>query len=152
MKAKKFTFEGRRKKYRRGYIFSIDAMLAVLIAVIFFITFTMPALEKQSALDNYMIQKTFDDALSVLDEEGILDNMDTSEISSRLNSIIPERFAWQLIIEEYSFQSEGFIKVNEHFIGTQVSDDDVISGQRFFLSHSNGINNAYKASYKAGVE
>ncbi len=122
----------------KGFVFSLDAILAVLVLIIFLSTFSF--LSAQAEQDNYsniLLNKQANDLLTVLDKTGELSTLNASYINNSINSTLPSNIYWNIELEYYNY-TEGFEKLGNFSIGYIYSNQNTVAfAQREFLVFTN---------------
>jgi hypothetical protein len=118
----------------KGFIFSMDAILAVVLLMMFLIAFSFfssRALENPYTL--LVLQKQADDAVIVLDKTGTLGMMDRDDIEKELDNILIRSLAWNMHMEYYNY-SGGIVPAGNFTFGSDYSEaDQVVVAERMFV-------------------
>lgn len=119
----------------KGFVFSLDVMLAVLILSFFVATFSF--FSAQARVDPYSIytlQKQADDALIVLDKSGELATLNQTRLTTVINSMT-DFTEWNMEIEYFNYSHpSGFESAgNISFGGVYSTTQKVVYSQRVFL-------------------
>ena len=100
----------------RGFALSLDALLSIVILSIFIIG--LAYFSSQTEADPFtslVLKKQASDTLLVLDKNGQLSLLNSTQLNSSLTSILPSALAWNLTISEYnnsdSFRNTGTISL-----------------------------------------
>lgn len=118
----------------KGFVFSMDAILAIIILILFLLTFAF--FSARSLDDPYtllVLEKQAEDALLVLDKTGVMETLDPIKIEESLNeTLIPSR-SWNMRMDIYNHSSE-----MEHLgifsFGDDYTDvDTVVPAERIFV-------------------
>lgn len=91
----------------RGFVFSVDALLSVMIVALFVLTlsfFSSHSAVDYSTLD---LERKANDALSLLQKQGYLASQNATLIESRINSTSAPNVGWNIDIEYYEKLGEG---------------------------------------------
>ncbi len=93
----------------KGFVFSLDALLAISIVLIIFIALTFSLIKgQQDYLTKAMITKYANDILIVLDENETLDTLNETFIKEELKKVIPINLCAMLHIDSYEYTDDGF--------------------------------------------
>lgn len=136
----------------KGWVMSIDAMGAVILAVGLLIIMSYYPFEKSTdTLNSLEMQRNFNDVLDLMDREGVLHEMDLGEISEDVNSFLPMHYDWKMRIREYQHSRQEFVKTDDLSFGNtgkSIEEESIVKGSRLFLSFSGGeIERFYYAEY-----
>ncbi|MFH1545648.1 MAG: hypothetical protein ABIE23_06215 [archaeon] len=127
-------------------------MGAVILVVAVILLMSYHPFEKSTdALNSLEMQRNFNDALDLMDRDGTLQQMDSSEIVEDLNAVLPIQYDWKLRIREYRYFQQEFVKTDDLSAGNTSKDteeESVVKGSRLFLSFSDEkINRFHYAEY-----
>lgn len=122
----------------KGFVFSLDAVLAIIVLSVFLATFSFLSAQAQS--DPYpliVLEKQANDLLIVLDKSGDLSTLNSSYLNLSINSTLPSSVLWNIELEYYTY-SEGFEKLGNFSIGYSYSAVNKLAhAQREFLVFEN---------------
>lgn len=121
-------------KARKGFIFSMDAILAVVLLVLFLVAFSFFS---SSAIENpytlLMMQKQANDVLLILDKNEELGTMDTELMETSLNSTLTSSLSWNMQMEYYN-HSGGLMHLGNFTFGQDYTDaDQIVLVERLFV-------------------
>jgi hypothetical protein len=123
----------------KGFIFSLDATMAVFILV--FVILSTGFLLEQSSTDSFsQLQATRvgKDALAVLDKEGDLQSFNETRIDAKLASILPIGNSMHLKVETYYYDNGSFFFASQEEFGPEVPSGIIVYGaRRDFVSVKN---------------
>jgi len=105
-------------RHRRGYVFSLDATLALFLMVI--IVAAAGFFSSQADLDPYgrlQLARIGHDALVVMDSQGVLEDGNATAINQTLNFTLPQGVGGQLQIDTYYFADGSFNLINSTQFG-----------------------------------
>ncbi len=120
---------------KKGFVFSLDALLAVIIVTIVFL-FTINYFSQTHEKIYYIYSaKEANDALAVLDYKGILDAADEGEIMQEIAELLPSSEAkLNITISDIKLEN----KITTTF--GDIEKNFVISGKRFFILTNETVN------------
>jgi len=122
---------------RKGFAFSIDALLAVLVLMAFLAG--VHFLSAGGETDNFtplLLKKQAGDLLAVLDRGGELAGMNQSAIESTLNLSV-QTASWRIELKYYNY-TNGFVEAANMSFGDGMEyADEVVMAQREFLVMQN---------------
>lgn len=130
---------------KKGFVFSIDSALAVVIAAIIISGIYFNLFKGQQDLSgNLYSSKLTNDALITLNKNKILDTLNESTIKNRLNDILPDNLAFKLNVTVYECDDQAcrnFVVVsgkNLYILSHNVTEEDSVSSKRMFLTFQDG--------------
>ena len=129
----------------KGFVFTLDALLAVVLLLSAASGFYMfAASSEESASDQLLFKRQGEDLLSVLDLQGDLASMNASRINSTLNSVVAANLEWQLSIDYYKYADSGFSKNASITLGSNFTTAKIYSAsERAFLAVNGGSASYY---------
>ncbi len=134
--SKKFAM-GAWIRMKKGFVFSIDALLAVLVLMAFLAGIYF--LSAGGETDNFtplLLKKQAGDLLAMLDRSGELAGMNQSVIGATLNLSV-RTASWRMEFAYYNYSS-GFVGAgNASFGHSETGSDEVVMAQREFLVMQN---------------
>ena len=126
----------------KGYVFSTDAMLAIIVFVIFFTVSTNFFLgTTELSFSRVSMKRIAIDALDALDELDSLESMDKAIITEKIGRAFPERVSWKMAITQYSLNKGAFKNEKEISFGdttASLAARDVVKAKRLFLTFASG--------------
>lgn len=126
---------------RQGFVFSIDATLAVFLVVISLAAITF--LSYQAESDPYgrlQVARAGKDAMAVLDYRGVLAGGNTSRIESDLNSTLPSSVGMQVELSTYYYDNGSFFLLGSSLVGPDPPGNITTYGaRRDFVTTKNGV-------------
>lgn len=136
----------------KGYVLSVDAMLAILIFVTFLIAMSYSLFQESfGTIGELTASKMMGDALDLLDRENILESLDTNRMESEINKVMPSNIFWKIEIEEFRYQANYFMWQHTYSFGNtgaMLDDKEFVKGRRIFLTFSgNEIDRFYNLEY-----
>jgi len=136
----------------KGFVFSLDAFLALIIAFLFIgLIVYNPFEENKNVIARIEGQRQANDLLDLMDRKEILGDLDLDRIEQEMDSALSEQYDWTITITEYTEESTLFSKTGTSSIGNtaeDLSEKDVIKGNRIFLSFDGKeIDKYYVAEY-----
>ena len=123
----------------RGFIFSMDAALAVIVlSLSFSALFFLAPQSQENAAPSLTLKRLAGDSLSLLDSSGSLSSMNETLMNSTLAASLPPQFAFNLTVEYYNYSGSGFLSSQNITTGSAfpVGQDSAISS-RVFLVYDN---------------
>ncbi len=125
-------------KSSRGFIFSVDALLASLTMGIFLIALLyMSSQTSESHVAAIELQKQAGDALAVLDNSNLLGSANATLINDTLSQLLLASEKWSMDIRYYNY-SEGFAESgNLSFGASEANASEAQMGEREFVSFEN---------------
>lgn len=129
-------------KKNRGFIFTLDTLLAVMILITFLMSFSFfssQTIETPHPL--LLLNKQGDDLLLVLDKTGKLGSLDAEEVSESIDETLPEHFSWNMQIEYYN-PSGNLQKSGNFSFGSDYGNvKSMVVVDRMFLAFGNKTGN-----------
>jgi len=125
---------------RRGFVLSLDAMLAVFIFILFWVSIMgIMAQYSSDPFNSLLSLKQADDALAVLDRNSTLAGQDANAINSSLGELLPDSALWTLELRYYNYSASGFNLTITNTLGTNSSANSkrAVVTQREFLVLTN---------------
>ena len=141
----------------RGYVFSADIILAVIVFILLFAAMQYSLTEPEaSGVETLQMRQIMDDLLSLLDRDQVLQSFNESTISAAVNEALPARFDYKMSIEKWSVSGETQGLVSEMEFGNteaDLSDLEFVKGRRTFVKTSlTGIDSYYNLEYRMWLE
>ena len=138
------------EKWKKGFVFALDAAIAVVIALMFLMTAHYYVVKAEgSSLPELQTARVGSDLMSMLDNQDLFpftDESDLENVEDELNEIAPGNYELRLEVDykcecsdeisvpDCNELKESIICENNFVIGNEVSEDRfVASGQRFFV-------------------
>ena len=88
----------------KGFVFSFDIMMAVLIVMLILAAATFYATKAtEDSLSNLQMTRTGSDILAVMDYDGVLKTLSTSSIEESLNELLPTNYNMRIEIKGKTF-------------------------------------------------
>lgn len=115
------------KKTRKAQIFSMDAVIGAFLVGIIILAFFVN-IGKHGETEDIQTSKIGYDMLTILDYEGLLANLDETEIQNKINETLPNQY-------EMRIRLEGNFNAIE--VGSPILQRFVASGKRVFVNASN---------------
>lgn len=119
---------------RKGFVFSLDAILAVAILVLFLLTFSF--MSSRALEDPYtllVLEKQADDALIVLDKTDRLETMEPAVIEDALNETLLPTLSWSMHMEYYNYTG-GLMPLGNFTFGSDYAEVDRMAiAERMFI-------------------
>ncbi|VVC00890.1 Uncharacterised protein [uncultured archaeon] len=130
---------GCRMKNKSGFVFSIDATLALFLLVLVLITVVfLSSQAEESPYVKLQVLRSAKDVLIVMDKAGIVAGGNASAIESALNSTLPVGVGAHLQVSTYYLDGGSFSLVNVSEYGEAVPENITIYGaRRDFASFKN---------------
>ena len=129
---------------RKGFIFTLDALMAVLVLMAF--AGALFFLSSKIQKDNFspvVLLRQADDALSVLDRSGGLAGRNMTTINSSLSQLIPSNTGWNLSVSYYNYTGQ-FVLVQNFTLGQDyTSANATASASRVFYAYVNSTSRYY---------
>ena len=123
------------KKQRKGFVLSLDALVASLILSIAIFSLFYHSQGDSSYINKVYLLKDGEDSIALIEKSGKIDNLDSQEIISELASISPTSDFW---INTTSINKDLSGKSSSAFGGNP--KNLAVSGKRFFvISNSTDI-------------
>ena len=138
----------------KGYVFSVDAILAVIIVVgLLGIMHFQSLPENDNAIGKLILKKNLNDSFDLLDRQQKLQTMNKVTIEADMNKIMQQNYGYRAAIEEYRYLgSNNFSKTSELKIGdfgADLNDAEYVKGRRIFLTFTTQDYNAEGGQGKA---
>lgn len=122
----------------KGYIFSIDMVLSIIILAVFLISISFFLSRVDDPFSNIILQKEADDALIVLDKYGDLSTLNSTVITNSLNSMLPRSVKWNMELSYYNYSGGFALAGNNTFGSAHQQAKEMVSVDRPFLTFENG--------------
>lgn len=121
----------------KGFIFSIDSILAVIILALFLLAAAFLSSRYEDPYPMLLMQKQANDLLIVFDKTGELSTLNSSLITISLDNTIHSSAAWNLEIDYYNY-SRGFAHAGNMSMGSPyTAEKKIVIAQREFLVFEN---------------
>ncbi len=140
------------KGMRKGHILTLDAAFSIVILIALLgVMGYAPMMESNDPYSGLNMQRSMNDALDLLDAQGVLQQFDSNEISTAINSAMPVQYSWRMRIEKFSHANDAFTERDEINFGASdanLSGKALSHGRRLFLTFENNeIAYFYDAQY-----
>lgn len=125
----------------RGFVFSIDALLAAITMGIFLTALLhMSSQTGERNAANMLLRKQAGDALAVLDKTGSLEGKNLSTMNETLEWLMPYPARWNLELYYYNYSGSGGFVLAEQVNLTKNSSRlrEVQTSERSFAVFANG--------------
>lgn len=124
----------------KGFIFSIDAILAVSIMVIFIAaSFLLIAKSSQDAYASLQTVRLGKDLLSVMEKSGTFALWDSGVLENAMNTSLPQGTGFHLQLDTYKYVNSTFALMDSGQYGQQLPRSvNVYGARRDFVTMSNG--------------
>ncbi|MFH1663714.1 MAG: hypothetical protein ABH986_02810 [archaeon] len=126
------------KSTAKGFVFTSDALLALIIAFLFI---SMNSFNPFYQSDNIMTkiegQRKVNDLFDIMDRKGIFSQLDLTRIEQEMDSAFGTQYEWRITISEFIEENDSFRQTGTYTTGNNsedLSEKDVIKGNRIFLS------------------
>lgn len=129
----------RSESMDKGFVFSSDAMFALIIGFIFITLIAYNPFEQKSPILKIEGQRQINDLLDLMDKRGTLRELDFEQIEKDMNNFLGKQYDWKIIISEYKQSQKSFTKTQTYLIGNTAKDltqTETIKSNRIFLSFS----------------
>ena len=123
------------KRDKRGFIFILDSLIAVII--LFIVIGASSYISKSSSeLSKLQISRTGSDITALLENKGVFDSLDYSEINESLAGILPLTYSLRMNV---TCSDDELSEYSSIIVGDDVPEKKFIaSGRRFFVATKNG--------------
>ncbi len=91
----------------RGYVFSYDAALGTLLAIII-LWAVLWELRLPGVLSEVQVVRRANDALEVLIEGGTMESMEEGTIEEGMEKLLPRNYRFRLLVSSHSHSGSGF--------------------------------------------
>ncbi len=130
----------------KGFVFSLDAMLAVVILIIALIAvYFLSAEAKLDSFSQIVLKKQADDLLISLDKVGDLATLNSTFINNSINNTVSSSLQWKMDINYYNYSnnSNGFVLAGSLSFQKNASSgtSSVTSQREFIVFQNNRISN-----------
>lgn len=136
---------GNRQSAEAGFVFSIDATLAVFLMILMLEATVF--LSMQADEDPYgglMASRAGNDALFAMAQSNALSSANNSTIEAAMDSMLPENIGASLEISTYYYDRGNFTHANTTAYGeSQPANTTVYSARRDFVASKNGMAATY---------
>jgi len=126
-----------RDACRKGYVFSVDALLAIFVVLILIASFSFfSSRSKSEAFPLMSLQIRTNDVLVTLDKLGYLSGKSSSNISLFTNRTLGSSVGWQMDIEYYNYtEANNTFKLASalHLGDNSSNPDEIALSTRVFL-------------------
>lgn len=125
---------------RKGFAFSIDALLAVVVAIILIAGIFTNISRDKNKVENAYLQKVANDILVTLNKNKTLDTLNKTLIENILNEVTPAAIDYTLNITVYECQDQdcrSFVTVDGNSIyisSSTLAGSDSVTAKRVFLT------------------
>ena len=125
----------------RGFVFSIDATLALFLLVLTLVTVSFLSVQAEdNPYVRVQVARAGKDALYLLERQGVLATGDRGAIDNELNRTLPSGVGAHLQVSTYYYDSGEFNMVNISDYGLTAPNNSSTFGARLdFVSVRNGI-------------
>jgi len=130
----------------KGFIFTLDALLAVIVLLAAAGTYGALAPQMEKSASSYILEKKqADDLLSMLDRAGDLQSRNATRMASAIDSLASSSIAWNLTVDYYSYSNGGgFSKNLSLSSGESYSQaKSFVASERVFAAVANKSTNTY---------
>lgn len=113
----------------RGYVYSMDSMLAILLLVV--VTGTVAFLSAQADIDPYaklQLGRASHDTLVALERQGTLAGLNATAINASLNTTLPDNVGARLRVDSYYYANGTFNLVNSTYFGQERPNGTTVYG------------------------
>ena len=98
---------------RKGFIFTLDALLAVVVLLVAVGAYSALAPQVEKSASFYLLdKKQADDLLAVLDRTGDLQSQNATRMESAISSLVTNSTAWNLTVDYYAYSAGGGFSLN----------------------------------------
>ncbi len=132
---------GKKEERRlKGFVFSIDALLAVSVMIIFIIaSFLLIAKSSEDAYANLQTVRMGRDLLAVLEKSGTFALWNRSVLESTMNSSLPQGAGAYLQLGTYEYANGTFALIDSSEYGQQLPKSTNVYGtRRDFVTQGKG--------------
>lgn len=145
------------KNSARGYIFSADIILAVIIFVLLFGAMQYSLTEPTaSGVEVLQLRQILDDVLSLLDRDGTLQTFNTSTIATVIDDALPINYDHKAVLQKWTLAGSAFTLSETKEFGNTAEDlteKEFVKGRRIFTKLSaTGIDSYYNLEYWAWIK
>ncbi len=120
-----------RSGSKKAFILTLDAFLAVFLAVIIFISSAAYMSKKDNKLLDLQTEKTGSDLINLLDNSGVLESFSQSQIQNYADSIIPDKYGVRLNL---TWTDNDLVTENHLEFGDALPEKKfVATGKKFFV-------------------
>jgi len=97
----------------KGFIFTLDALLAVVVLLVAAGTYGALAPQMEKSASSYFLEKKqADDFLSVLDRAGDLQSQNSTRMALAMGSLASNSTAWNITVDYYTYSPGGGFSKN----------------------------------------
>lgn len=124
----------------QGQVFSTDALMAVLLVLVFMGMALSASVEQKSFRAEISKERYAEDALATLDRAGILASGNYTLINASMRQLMPPNLNWSLNITTYNVNGSTLLAAGSSRYGYYPGEDaDVFVSQRRFAAYSQGV-------------
>ncbi|MCX6773236.1 MAG: hypothetical protein NTV88_05740 [Candidatus Micrarchaeota archaeon] len=132
-------------RHMRGFVFTIDATLALFLLVLSVVVVSFLSLQAEDApYVRLGIARVGKDTLNVLDRQGIIEAGSTPQIEAALNGTLPSNVGAHLQVSTYYYESGSFSLLGMKDYGPLPSNNSSTYGARLDFV---GMKNSVVANY-----
>jgi len=138
---------------KKGLFFSLDAVFAVIVAlVIIFGIFYQLSKSQQDLFPSLYLSKVSSDTLVILNKNKILETLNSTTIQDSLNDILPDNLGYELNITVFDCSDQNcnsFSVVsskNVYLLNSTLPESDFVNSKRSFLTFQNNRIQHYSIS------
>ncbi len=145
------------KNGARGYIFSADIILAVIIFVLLFGAMQYSLTEPTaSGVEVLQLRQIMDDVLSLLDRDETLQTFNASTIATAIGGALPINYDHKAVLQKWTLAGSAFTLSETKEFGNTAEDlteKEFVKGRRIFTKLSaTGIDSYYNLEYWAWIK
>ncbi len=130
----------------KGFVYSLDAAISVILFVVFISALAVLGTNQTAPkISNVLIGS---DIISALDMQGVLETLDTNEISNRLGELLPANMDMSITLNVYdsNLNLQETKQVNTDLTGNHYSGKWL-----FIVGNITDVENFVSAEYKVGL-
>jgi hypothetical protein len=131
-------------RFWKGFVFSIDALLAAITMGIFLTALLfMSSQTSEKHATEIQLQKQAGDALAVLDKSGVLGSGNITLMNETLTSLLPPFAKWSMGIQYDNYSDGNFVPSGQVEFGSNgnASGEMQVGERRFVSFENNSVKN-----------
>ena len=135
----------RRGMAAKGFVFSIDAMLSLLVFMLMLVAAAFLSVQaEEGPYAKLQLSRMGKDAAALFDHQGLLSQANATAIYQAMNSTLPQSVGMHIQISTYYYDTGAFNLINIAEIGDAVPANSTVYGaRRDFVSLRNGFATNY---------
>lgn len=123
---------------KKGFVFTLDSLIAILVAFILIGASANYVSKSESAESNIQISRTGSDLVSMLAKTNSFDSLNSILMQNELNEALPENYGFRISLE---CSDEDLEQTANLVLGDIIPENKFVgAGKRFFIIENPSIN------------